>query len=386
LKTLPCLLTLMLSVPVMAVPASRPDPWRAWPAWGLVAPVDPDRCRLDNPKVEVFCDSANQCRISQSFEIGKSGCPGGLVFFPRDISPDTDNNEIVVRLGPDGKKLKPIDCPKDAKLPQGVVCFPDPAGPAKISTSFIAWISAWNGDGQFVIQGLSAKHLVLGQIGAGGFGALNLRIPGAGRQPAAIPIIKAQGSFRYDYRLTVWNGPGRPGQKETPVAPESDSEFQASPALQAAFAKEHGNPISWKPPGGYQHAGVYFEKSFFGFAGLTTEFGASQVGTTWAGLGRIGADFFFQRYLYGSLSVEGSTIGDLAFCAEVGAATPNFIYIIPSLGFGLGIGGDFLPERAGFVRTRVNIQWPVVGISIGFDWRVTPSFSRRFNITLVFGI
>ncbi len=172
MKTLLCILTLLICLPASAVPASRPDPWRAWPAWSLVAPVDSDRCRLGNPQVEVFCDSANQCQVSQTFEIGQDGCPGGLVFFPRDLSPDTDNNEIVVRLAPDGKKLKPIDCPKETKLPQGAVCFPDPAGPAKISTSFMAYISAWNGDGQFVIQGLNAKHLLLGQAGAGGFGAL----------------------------------------------------------------------------------------------------------------------------------------------------------------------------------------------------------------------
>jgi len=376
----------MLSLPAMATPASRPDPWRSWPAWSLVAPVDPDRCRLVNPEVEVFCDNANHCRVSQTFEIGQAGCPGGLVFFPRDISPNSDNHEIVIRLAPDGAELKPINCPKDSKLSQGAVCFPSPPGSVKVSTSFFAWISTWNGDGPFVIQGLSAKHLLLGKIGAGGFGGFNLRIPKAGRQPAAIPTINTRGSFRHDYRLTVWNDRDLPGQNETPVAVENDPDFQPSPGLRAAIATEHGNPVSWKPPRGYQYAGVFFEKSSFGFAGLTTEFGGSQVGTTWAGLGRIGADFFFQRYLYGSLVVEGSTIGDLAFCAEVAAATPNFVFIIPSLGFGLGIGGDFLPERTAFVRTRVNIQWPVFGISIGFDWRITPSFSRRFHITLVFGI
>ncbi|MBW2701741.1 MAG: hypothetical protein JRF33_13065 [Deltaproteobacteria bacterium] len=386
MKTQLCLLTLMFSLPATATPPSRPDPWRSWPAWSLVAPVDLDSCRLVNPEVEVFCDSDNHCEISQTFEVGQAGCPGGLVFFPRDITPNTDNHEIVIRLAPDGIELKPISCSKNSKLPQGAVCFPSPPGSAKVSTSFRAWISAWNGDGPFVIQGLSAKHLLLGKIGASGFGGLNLRIPQAGSQPAAIPLIKARGSFRYDYRLTVWNEPALPGRNETPVAAENDPGFQPNPGLQAAFAEVHGNPVSWKPPGGYRHAGVFFKKSSFGFAGLTTEFGASHVGTTWAGLGRIGADFWLKRYLYGSLVVEGSTIGDLAFCGEVAAATPNFVFIVPSLGVGLGVGGDFLPERTAFVRTRVNIQWPVFGISIGFDWRITPSFSRRFHITLVFGI
>ena len=101
--------------------------------------------------------------------------------------------------------------------------------------------------------------------------------------------------------------------------------------------------------------------------------------------GRIGADFWLLDFLHGSVQAEASTIGDLGAALEVVAASPNLAFVVPSLGLGVGMVGDFRPDLAAAIRTRVHLQWPMVGFAVGFDWRVAPSTSRRFHLALTFG-
>jgi hypothetical protein len=388
LKLLVPITLISLALPATAAPASRPDPWSAWPVWNLVSPAlfGPIGCDIDHHRILVQCESDDVCTFVHEIQIGPGGCPSGLAFDPRDISPGSDRENIEARRESGGEKISEVPCPEPDDQPQGRVCFEDLAPGTKAIVRHTTWTASWDGRGPMIQPGLEAKHPWLGAIGKGNFAGVNLRMPRTDQQPREAYEVEARGSWRFDYRLTVWNQPIDhaldPGAAEDKPPVQG---FEQAPALLAAFGQEHGNPVEWKVPQGYRHIGIHYEKSPFGFAGLTLELGASRVGLTWAGLGRIGADFWLLDFLYTSLQVEASTIGDLGLAAEVVAAGPNFAFVVPSMGFGLGVVGDFMPDAAMAIRTRLLLQWPMIGFAVGFDWRVTPSTSRRFHLALTFG-
>jgi hypothetical protein len=338
-------------------------------------PADPERCRIERRRVEVQCFPDNECLVTESIRIDPaSGCPGGLAIHPRNISPGAESRHTMV-VEPDGPELSPVACPENIQHPQGRLCHPPlPAG-AEVTVLHRVWASQWSGTQPLVVPVLSAKHPFLGESAAASIGGFNLRLPSDGDGSLE---LQASGSFRFEYRLICWN-------RKAAVRYQAPSDFHLDYAGQMTVARKRGNPVGWTIQEGYEHAAVEYRKAPWGFAGLTVEAGAAVADSEWTGIGRLGADVSLLGFLYGTLMVEGSTDGGLALAAETVAATPNLLLLVPSFGLGLGVVGDFQPERAFSVRTRIHLQWPVAGIALGFDWRLSPSYRSRFHLALVLG-
>jgi len=361
-----------------ATPPSVPDPWAYWPRLALAEPLDPVHCRLTRRRVSVACDADESCRVDDRLlrTVG-SDCSAGWII--RRTIPIEVDAKVEILSWPAGRHPGWAEggaCPGEAaKRPdQTRICFPDPSE-ARIRFRYSLSASFKRDASPFAWPVALAKHLLLGDSALGGSAGVCLVMPPGGRPQGGAVELRADSSFRFEQSLMLWS----------PRAPAGRGPAGEALPGQPSWEPSTGKPASWSWTGRASAAALRLKKSHFGFSGLAVELGARRrSGGTWSGLGRLSADWNWTEYLYTTLALEASSIGDLGASLELTAALP-YLLLLPSFGLSVGVGQDFRPDPWTFVRLGGTLQFPIVGVSAGYDFGLAPLGGGRFDLRLVFG-